>query len=162
MRRALVWLNLYGREAVRRKLKNSLKTQTPFVSINPTLYPRIRNSSTHQTIILTLPVAGWCFCTQSCSPMLLPVRLGHSTGSISTPGLSWRLWWRSVQERCYWSSWCHSGSLPAGLCGNAKGKPKHNFYFNSVKRYSQSHARASPATRHNAAPNICANNRSLP
>ena len=27
MRRALMWLNLYGREAVRRKLKNSLKTQ---------------------------------------------------------------------------------------------------------------------------------------
>ena len=53
MRRTLVWLNLYGCEAVRRKLKNSLKTQMPFVSINPTLYPRIRNSSTHQTIILT-------------------------------------------------------------------------------------------------------------
>ena len=27
MRRALVWLNLYGHEAVRCKLKNSLKTQ---------------------------------------------------------------------------------------------------------------------------------------
>ena len=27
MRRALMWLNLYGHEAVRLKLKNSLKTQ---------------------------------------------------------------------------------------------------------------------------------------
>ena len=27
MRRALVWLNLYGREAVRHKLKNGQKTQ---------------------------------------------------------------------------------------------------------------------------------------
>jgi hypothetical protein len=27
MRRALMWLNLYGREAVRHKLKNGLKTQ---------------------------------------------------------------------------------------------------------------------------------------
>jgi hypothetical protein len=27
MRRALMWLNLYGREAVRRKLKSGLKTQ---------------------------------------------------------------------------------------------------------------------------------------
>ena len=27
MRRALVWLNLYGREDVRHKLKNGLKTQ---------------------------------------------------------------------------------------------------------------------------------------
>jgi hypothetical protein len=27
MRRALMWLNVYGHEAVRSKLKNSLKTQ---------------------------------------------------------------------------------------------------------------------------------------
>jgi hypothetical protein len=27
MRRALMWLNIYGREAVRHKLKNSQKTQ---------------------------------------------------------------------------------------------------------------------------------------
>ena len=53
MRRALMWLNVYGREAVRHKLKNSQKntnfqsvlelmsdslkaTSMPFVSINPT------------------------------------------------------------------------------------------------------------------------------
>ena len=37
MQRALMWLNLYGCEAVRHKLKNSLKTQNE-VNVRPSMY----------------------------------------------------------------------------------------------------------------------------
>lgn len=73
-------------------------------------------------IFLYFLSTGWCYFTPSCSLTRLPVLSALSTGSISTPGSLWRLWWRSVQERCYSSSWCLFGSLPVGCYGNVKGR----------------------------------------
>ena len=61
MRRALVWLNLYGREAVRHKLKNGLKTQKmhflPVFQLMSdsltTILVKPRQCPSHQSILLT-------------------------------------------------------------------------------------------------------------
>ena len=61
MRRALVLLNLYGREAVRHKLKNGLKTQTRhFLAVLDlmsdsltTIYVKQHQCPSHQPILLT-------------------------------------------------------------------------------------------------------------
>ena len=61
MRRALVWLNLYGREAVRHKLKNGLKTQKRhFLAVLDlmsdcltNIYVKQHQCPSHQPILLT-------------------------------------------------------------------------------------------------------------
>ena len=67
MRRALMWLNLYGCEAVQRKLKNSLKTQKmhflPIFELTldslTTILVEPHQCPSHQSIILTQgPISG--------------------------------------------------------------------------------------------------------
>ena len=61
MRRALMWLNVYGHEAVRSKLKNSLKTQKMhFLSVfeltsdsRSTIQVEPHQCPSHQSILLT-------------------------------------------------------------------------------------------------------------
>ena len=61
MRRAFVWLNLYGREAVRHKLKNGLKTQKRhFLAVLDlmsdcltAIYVKQHQCPSHQPILLT-------------------------------------------------------------------------------------------------------------
>jgi hypothetical protein len=61
MQRALMYLNIYGREAVRRKRKNSLKTQKmhflPVFELTSdsltTIYVELHQCPLHQSILLT-------------------------------------------------------------------------------------------------------------
>ena len=62
MQRALVWLNLYGRGAVRHKLKNSLKTQK--MHFLPVFELMLDNLTTMQGQ-LQLPVAVLGLCKLS-------------------------------------------------------------------------------------------------
>ena len=64
MRRALVWLNLYGREAVRQKLKNSLKTRFLCFCVFRLFLARIgRNFDDYRDFQLTIGCA-YDFATQ--------------------------------------------------------------------------------------------------